>query len=79
MIAKLERKHSNAQQNKNRHRAPTTTANGKHTKQQINSNRTFALEWRAALTYGGLTSHYSHLICFIRNLCTDRTQISFEK
>ena len=42
MIAKLERTQSNAQQNKDKHRISTT--NGKHTKQQINNNRTTALE-----------------------------------
>ena len=44
MIAKLERTQSNAQQNKYR----TPTVNGKHTKQQINNNRTTALERTAA-------------------------------
>ena len=38
MIAKLEMTQSNAQQNKDKHRTPTT--HGKHTKQQINYNRT---------------------------------------
>ena len=46
MIAKLERAQSNAHQNKDKHRTPTT--NGKHTKQRINANRTIALERTAA-------------------------------
>ena len=48
MIAKLERTQSNinAQQNKDKHRIPKT--NGMHTEQQINNNRTTALERTAA-------------------------------
>ena len=46
IFAKLERKKSNAQQNKDKHRTPTT--NGKHTKQQINNNNTTALKRSAA-------------------------------
>ena len=45
MITKLEWSQSIAQQNKDKHRTPTT--NGKHTKQQIKNNRT-ALERKAA-------------------------------
>ena len=46
MVANLEKKQTNAQQNKDEHRNPTTI--GKHTKQQINNNRTTALERTAA-------------------------------
>ena len=46
MIAKLEKTQSNAQQNKDKHR--TATPKRKHTKQQINNNRTTSLERTAA-------------------------------
>ena len=46
MIAKPERTQSDAQQNKKKYRI--STANGKHTKQQINNNRATALERTAA-------------------------------
>ena len=56
MIAKVERTESNAQQNKDKHRTPTT--NGKHTKQQINNNRTTSLERTAAQATGGSNAFY---------------------
>ena len=51
-IAKLERTQSNAHQNKDKHRTPTT--NVEHTKQHINNNRTTALEQTAAYATQGL-------------------------
>ena len=51
MIAKLERTQSNAQQNIDKDRTPTT--NVKRTKQHANNNRTTALEWTAAQVTGG--------------------------
>ena len=45
-IAKLERTQSNAQQNKDKHRTPTT--HWKHINQQINNNKTTALQRTAA-------------------------------
>ena len=50
MIAKLEKTQSNVQQNKDKHR--TSTTNRKHTKQQINNNKTSATERTAAQAIG---------------------------
>ena len=63
MIANLERTQSNTQQNEDKHSTPTN--NGKHTKQQINNNRTTSFELTAAQTTsggGGLNAFYWYQI-----------------
>ena len=74
MIAKLEKTQSNALQNKDKHRTPTTI--GKHIKQQINNNRTTALERTAAQAMGGLNALYWYQI-FALDSVVVKTQILF--
>ena len=51
MIAKLEWTQSNVQK---KQRTITEAHNGSNNQQQVNNNRTIALEWTAAKATGGL-------------------------
>ena len=68
MIAKLEWTQSNAQQNKDKHRNPTT--NGKRTKQRITNNRTiFALDSAVVEVQEMFSSQVSSLCKNVSSLC----------